>query len=476
MANVSLPGVQLSILQALQADKAAIQTSSNRLATGRKINNVLDDPNVFFQANTLNTQANALMQYSQAAGQSIQTIRTASDGLDLITSLLEQVQALGREALDTSRNIASLEAGISITAAQRGDIELIPGINDGDRLILTVGDDPAVTINITAGDSLDDFATAISAIDGVEASIVDDEDNPGNFRFIVQSTSGDDIGIRDQGTGVITGMQLGGQTLLLGPLSPSTSLLSSAVGVEATDSFRLTVDGETTLRNIGTETLASMGALLAGDFTNVEASVNDEDVLVIRSTVDAPIFIETDAGAGLQNLGLTIRADKTAQEADQITAEINQLLEQINFAIQDASYRGVNLLAGDDLRTAFSGDREDSLTVAGVTLSVANLLSFETANIQGLEAMQETISSAQNALEDVRDQKTRYESSMSVVQRRINYNEAIRNTLFAGNDRLTLADVNEEAAIQLALETSQQLKINALSLAADAEDAVLQMF
>jgi flagellin-like hook-associated protein FlgL len=50
------------------------------------------------------------------------------------------------------------------------------------------------------------------------------------------------------------------------------------------------------------------------------------------------------------------------------------------------------------------------------------------------------------------------------------------NTLQTGADGITLADGNLEGADMLALQTRQQLSIQALSLASQANQAVLPLF
>jgi flagellin-like hook-associated protein FlgL len=50
------------------------------------------------------------------------------------------------------------------------------------------------------------------------------------------------------------------------------------------------------------------------------------------------------------------------------------------------------------------------------------------------------------------------------------------NTLQVGADGLTLADTNLEGANMMALQTRQQLSITALSLASQANQAVLRLF
>ena len=51
-----------------------------------------------------------------------------------------------------------------------------------------------------------------------------------------------------------------------------------------------------------------------------------------------------------------------------------------------------------------------------------------------------------------------------------------REALQTGADALILADSNEEAANMLALQTRQQLSSTALSLASQADQAVLRLF
>ena len=45
-----------------------------------------------------------------------------------------------------------------------------------------------------------------------------------------------------------------------------------------------------------------------------------------------------------------------------------------------------------------------------------------------------------------------------------------------GADKLTLANMNEESANMLALQTRQQLAINSLSLASQASQSILKLF
>ena len=57
-----------------------------------------------------------------------------------------------------------------------------------------------------------------------------------------------------------------------------------------------------------------------------------------------------------------------------------------------------------------------------------------------------------------------------------NVQDSLNQVLEEGADKLTLADMNEESANILALQTRQNLATNALSLASQANQAILKLF
>jgi len=67
-------------------------------------------------------------------------------------------------------------------------------------------------------------------------------------------------------------------------------------------------------------------------------------------------------------------------------------------------------------------------------------------------------------------------SNVALLQTRLEFTENYVNTLQTGADKLTLADLNEEGANLLALQTRQQLGIQALAFAGQAEQGILALF
>ena len=67
-------------------------------------------------------------------------------------------------------------------------------------------------------------------------------------------------------------------------------------------------------------------------------------------------------------------------------------------------------------------------------------------------------------------------SYYNIVLNRQDFTENLINVLEEGADKLTLADMNEESANMLALQTRQQLATNSLSLASQAAQSILRLF
>ncbi len=93
-----------------------------------------------------------------------------------------------------------------------------------------------------------------------------------------------------------------------------------------------------------------------------------------------------------------------------------------------------------------------------------------------LATLDAKLSTLSDALGSLRSQASGFGSNLSIVQNRQEFTKATINTLQTGADNLVLADSNEEAANLLALQTRQQLSSTALSLASQADQAVLRLF
>lgn len=158
--------------------------------------------------------------------------------------------------------------------------------------------------------------------------------------------------------------------------------------------------------------------------------------------------------------------------------QYNSLLTQIDELAGDASYNGINLINGDNLKVVFNETDTSSLTIQGATLTSTGLglTAISGTGFQDNNVIQNTLNSLNTALDTLRSQASAFGSNLTTVQTRQDFTNQLISTLQTGSDSLVLADSNQEGADMLALQTRQQLSITALSLSAQADQAVLKLF
>jgi flagellin-like hook-associated protein FlgL len=167
--------------------------------------------------------------------------------------------------------------------------------------------------------------------------------------------------------------------------------------------------------------------------------------------------------------------DGVNPDVDQYEEDFNNIREQINQLVEDANYRGVNLLNGDNLETFFNEDRDNSLTTEGVDFTALGL-GIQEGDFTNAANVQLSLDAISSATDQVRNFGQSIANDLSVVQFRRDFTEQTINTLQSGADDLTVADQNEEGANLLALQTRQALGTTSLSLAAQSQQAVLRLF
>ena len=161
-----------------------------------------------------------------------------------------------------------------------------------------------------------------------------------------------------------------------------------------------------------------------------------------------------------------------------LISQYNNILDQITTTAQDASYNGINLLNGDQLKLTFNETGTSTLKIQGVTFNSAGLnLSKLTAGTDFLDntSANNTITTLDKASSQLRTEASTLGSNLSIVQIRQDFSKNLINVLQTGSSNLTLADTNEEAANSQALSTRQSIAVSALSLANQSQQSVLQL-
>jgi flagellin-like hook-associated protein FlgL len=199
------------------------------------------------------------------------------------------------------------------------------------------------------------------------------------------------------------------------------------------------------------------------------------------------------ADAGIQSINTLIAAARSlatsALSADSTTAttlmnQFNTVRTQIDEMAADSGYKGVNLLGGTSVSLTIKFDETGAskLGITGFDGSTTTGLSISLASgwVSGTTVSASTIETAISALDSAKD-KLRTESSklannLSIITARQEFTQGMINVLKDGAAGLTNADMNEEGANMLMLQTRQALGTTSLSLASQAAQSVLRLF
>jgi flagellin len=170
--------------------------------------------------------------------------------------------------------------------------------------------------------------------------------------------------------------------------------------------------------------------------------------------------------------------DSTSRSA--LKADFESIRDQITKTLTNASFNGINLVDGSQgsVTALANADGSSVLTVAAQNLSLggsivtlASNASFSTASSAGalLSTLDSSINSVSAAL-------AKLGTSSKAVDNHLEFVGKLQDSITAGIGNLVDADLAKESAKLQALQTKQQLGIQALSIANQSTSTVLSLF
>lgn len=169
ISDITLGAGMRQNLNSLQLTSALMQRTSERLATGLKVNSAVDDPTSFFAAQSHRSRASDLAGLKDAMNEAIQTVQAANEGIEAITELIESIKGLAaaaRSAADTTSLDAQLVETLAQIDALAGDAGY-KGTNllGSDTLTVTFNEDASSTLDIVGFDATSGGDLAITVVD-----------------------------------------------------------------------------------------------------------------------------------------------------------------------------------------------------------------------------------------------------------------------------------------------------------------------
>ena len=238
------------------------------------------------------------------------------------------------------------------------------------------------------------------------------------------------------------------------------------------------------------------------------------DLGSIKYQISGAISVLKAATQGLEAIESTLKQLKAlAQSAisspesstrAKLASQFNELRSQVDNLAEDASFNGVNLLknstgdfkAGSDYLTVKFNERTETKAINQLVVSGLKSADFTTilatsaqatgtagtttvwgqTGTAAITAINASIKALDSALVTVRQASQAFGTNASLLGIRQDFTSNLINTLKGGAGDLVNADLNEESANLLSLQTRQQLGTISLSIAQKSEQSVLRLF
>jgi len=497
MPDIVLSSAVRDNLLSLKQTADLQSTTQGRLATGLKVNTALDNPNSFFTAQSLNDRASDLANLLDNMGQAVQTIKAADKGITSITKLVESAKAIANQALQTSSEYERKQytSQYNDLLQQIEDMARDSGYK-GKNLLSGAGNELEVIFNEDSTSNL-----TVHPVDFTDTSLDD-------------GLNLDDLDLG--GTGTSSFSLYGGTTTIdLTGLQASSNLTDLTDWVD-TNVVTIQDGSATATLTVGTDIVTVQDYVDAlNDLDGVHASFDETtDQITITSGLDNTLSISKDAtgGGAATDGGVTATATPTTlavtaltanatlitsggfQAGDTITLTDGNDFEPASLEIDDettvddlvnflnnvkgldATFSGGSISLIGEVSFDITSDNSDfnRMTLASTSGTVA--LSAAASEFKTDTDIDRTLQAINAALDELRSAARSMGTALSTVEIRTDFTEHMINTLEVGAGNLTIADMNEEGANMLALQTRQQLSSTALSLANQADQSVLNLF
>jgi flagellin len=227
-------------------------------------------------------------------------------------------------------------------------------------------------------------------------------------------------------------------------------------------------------------------------FTSMAHEQRASDLAGRKDQMSESIQMVKAANAGIESIRTLIEAAKslaTAAASSDVTEDVialntqyNVVRTQIDEMAADSGYKGINLLKSGETTVKFDEDGTSLLTLTGfdATTTTAGLditASVWTGATDAVKVLIEAdISNLDDAVSELRTESSKLSNNLSIITARQEFTQGMINVLKDGAAGLTNADMNEEGANMLMLQTRQALGTTSLSLASQAAQSVLRLF
>jgi flagellin len=170
-------------------------------------------------------------------------------------------------------------------------------------------------------------------------------------------------------------------------------------------------------------------------------------------------------------------------ENGKLEAEVNELKNQITSIIKGSQFNGANLLntAGGDLTVLSSLDRDSTGTVTASNITVSSVdfqasLVLTTVKVDTPANAEASIDDIEKLIQTAVDGAAALGASAARIEKQAEFVSKVSDAMKSGIGALVDTDMEAASARLKALQTQQQLGVQALSIANSAPQTLQQLF
>ena len=178
----------------------------------------------------------------------------------------------------------------------------------------------------------------------------------------------------------------------------------------------------------------------------------------------------TSALTELKSLAVAIADAPAASDTlTKLNADFDAIVTEINSALRGAKFDGVNLFDANTAAVTVKSSTSGSFTVKAIGAET-------TAATMGLPAGTRTVAAVEAAIKSFTGTLADLGTKSKSLDRQLTFTSKMQDALEAGVGNLVDADLAKESARLTALQTKQQLGVQALSIANQSSSIVLSLF
>ncbi|MBW4056365.1 MAG: hypothetical protein HIU83_13375 [Proteobacteria bacterium] len=520
LSDISLAAGMYKNLLALNDTSVKINRTQERLATGKKVNSALDNPTNYFTSQAHLNRAEDLNSRKDGMSEAIRNGDAANAGLTAITSLIDSAKGLANSAHSASAGDRAILAAqfngllvqIDTLAGDSGyrgtnllkndNLTINFDENGSSNLTINGVDATSGSLGISKTDSpssqqqVSFISTGYTSLalksDGSVVAWGDNSYGQTNVPAAAQSgvvavASGGwhELALKDNGSVIAWGAPWGDNSTV--PAAAKSGVVAVAAGYE----FSLALKSDGSVVAWGDNTSGQTTVPAAAQSGVVAISAGRYFSLALKS--DGSVVAWGDNSSGETTIPLAAQSGVVAIAAgDQHALALKNdgtlvswgysgyglasipLAAQSSVVAIDAGGGDSLALKNDGTVVAWGDNSYGQATVpSGLLSGNSSGASLSWSTDAGIKTSEKQLETAMNTL---RVNFSALSSSLSVIAIRQDFTQQIISTLQTGSDNLTLADMNEEGANMLMLQTRQSLSVTSLSLSSQALQSVLKLF